>query len=440
MSIDLAAAARVLRKEIREATRDRNLVVNLVLVPLFLYPLVGFGAFQAIQIIQGISERRATLVGTLGDVPAAVFDSLSAPEKRAVAAAPAELAAALRRGDATAFRAWRLAAQESDELPPEALLVWPEGGEAIAGEAGTDGAAVAAADSAEVWFDRSRDRSTDAKAAIVDAFDSWRRARSLVDLAAVGLGESDLEPWPIEEENTASASEIGSYVLSLVLPMVLLLMLAMGTFYAGLDTVVGERERGTLETLLVSPLKRGEIILGKYLWVLLASVTTMVLNLASMAFFLGFVLKLIDSEEKIQVGIAPSAFVLILVTAILTAALVSAVLMVAAIPARSYREGQATLTPLYLLILVPGLVVASSAAPFTWRHALVPLLNSTALFEAALEGSAEATPVAVTWIVLAVATAIALRVAARIVAREDVYLENEMSLRELLRGRGGRNR
>ncbi len=217
-------------------------------------------------------------------------------------------------------------------------------------------------------------------------------------------------------------------------------MLAMGTFYSALDAVVGERERGTLETLLVSPLERGEILLGKYAWVLSASVVTLVLNLASMALFLGFLLQLVDIGEDVQVQIAPGAFGLIFVTAILTAALLSAVLMTAAIPAKTYREGQATLTPLYLMTMAPGLIVASSQQPFTVKQACVPLLNSCALFEAALKGEATVATVGITWVVLVAVTAAVLAVAARIVSREDIYLDPDLSLRRLLGGLGGRAR
>ncbi len=424
MKIEFDAVWRVLRKEIREATRDRNLVVNLVLVPVFLYPVLGFGAFQVMQIAQGFAEKQPTVVGVLGDVPGAVTDSLAVAENLETVVPPGDREAAFRARVPEAFRDWRLAAETDEEPAPDALLLWE-----------------ARNDSAAVWFDRSRDRSIDAKETVLEAVDSWRRGTALEDMAAVGLGEADLEPWPIETDNTATATQIGRYALSLILPMILLLMLAMGTFYAALDAVVGERERGTLETLLVSPLRRVEFILGKYLWVLSASVLSLVLNLASMAVFLAFVLKLVDIGEDIHVGISPGAFGLILVTAILTAGFLSAVLMLLAVPARTYREGQATLTPAYLVTMIPGLVVATSSAPFDLKVALVPLLNSTALFEAALKGDAGVGPVAVTWIVLAVATIAVLVAATRVMSREDVYLENELSLRQLFGGRrtgGGR--
>ena len=82
-------------------------------------------------------------------------------------------------------------------------------------------------------------------------------------------------------------------------------------------------------------------------------------------------------------------------------------------------------------------IVSASRDPFHMKQALIPLLNSVALFKSALLGEFPPGPVLVTLLVLAVATAAALAFAARIVAREDVYLEPRMRLRELLTGRGG---
>jgi ABC-type Na+ efflux pump permease subunit len=188
------------------------------------------------------------------------------------------------------------------------------------------------------------------------------------------------------------------------------------------------------QVIMPSPLYSGDVLIGKYLFVVLSAVTAFFLNLLSMSVFLGFVLQLIHLGDEIQVTIDPFSFLLMFVAAVLTAALLAAVFMVIAIPARTYREGQAALSPANLLAMVPGLVVGASREPFGLSQAFVPVLNSTALFEAVLEGKVEALPVAVTYLVLAVTTAAALFVAARIVARDDVFLEPRFSLRDLLKG------
>jgi sodium transport system permease protein len=272
-----------------------------------------------------------------------------------------------------------------------------------------------------------------------EELEKWGRSLALGALADVGLGEGDYDLWRLVEEDTASAAERGKRILASALPMILLLMLGLGTFYSALDAVVGERERGTLETILTSPLRRAELLLGKYVFVVLASVVALVLNLASMTIFLGFVLKLLD-VEGVSLQVSPEAFLLIVVTALFTAAFLAAVLMVIAIPSKTYREGQAVLTPFYFATFIPGLMVSTSNDPFSLRQAAIPLLNSVALFKSALLGELPAGPILVTLAVLASATGLALAVASRIVGREEVYLDPRVTLRGLLALAGRRNR
>lgn len=423
---------RVLGKEIREARRDRNLWINVVLVPLFLYPVLGFAFFQVFLIIRGMSEREATVIAVDPRTPAALTDSLDAAERVEIVALPPDLRGPDGEPDAAAFRRARAAAEaDSARRDIQAALLW---------DPREDGESSGAA--ATVLFDRSLQRSEEAKADILAAIDGWKRSRALDELAAVGLGERDLEVWPVELEDTASAEERGRRVLSMALPMILLLMLAQGTFYAALDTVVGERERGTWETLLTTPLARGEALLGKFLFVVAASVLALALNLASLTMFLGFLLQILGEgvAEKIAVTVSPGAVALILVTALLTASLVASVLMVLAAPARTYREGQAMLTPAYLVILVPGLVISFRRGAFDLEQAGIPILNSVALFKSVLRGEFPPGPILLTLAVLAAASVAALLVASRLVAREEVWFDPTMTLRRMLTRREGGSR
>lgn len=419
--IQFRSVVHVFRKEVREGTRDRNLLISVVVMPLFLYPVLGFGIFQVLQILQGISERATTVLAVSEQVPSAVADSLRALPHHEIVPLPDAITD--DSFDATRYRDWRQGALRREETVPDALLLWR-----------VDGAGV---DSATIVHDASRDRSSTARDRIVGIVEDWRRVRAERALEGVGLGERDLDLWSVEQENTASATQKGQELLSAVLPLILLLMLTMGTFAAVLDTVVGERERGTLETLLVSPLRKGEVLVGKYLFVVTSSLVAFLLNLGSMSLFLGFVLRLLDAGGEVRVGIDLVQFSLIMAAALLTAALLSALLMVLAITARTYREGQATLNPFYLLTMVPGLVVISSREPFGLSHALVPILNSTALFKSALRGEFPLLPFVVTYVVLGACTVATLAFAARLATREDVLLEPRVGLRKLLTGRSG---
>ena len=80
----------------------------------------------------------------------------------------------------------------------------------------------------------------------------------------------------------ASLDERGGSVWARLFPFLLVMMSLTGAFYPAVDLCAGEKERGTMETLLISPASRGEIVMGKFLTVVLASMMTALLNLLSM--------------------------------------------------------------------------------------------------------------------------------------------------------------
>lgn len=94
--------------------------------------------------------------------------------------------------------------------------------------------------------------------------------------------ESYAEPIRVKAEDVATAREVGGLVWGRLFPFLLVMMSLTGAFYPAIDLCAGEKERGTMETLLISPATRSEIVAGKFLTVLLASVMTALLNLISM--------------------------------------------------------------------------------------------------------------------------------------------------------------
>lgn len=423
MSIRLSAVLQVLRKEAGEMRRDRTLAINLVLIPLFLYPLMGLLGYQVWLIMEGASERRVSVAYLDGTAPSAVPFILS--ELHSVRWE--EIPGALGDGsgdapaDAGRFRAWRDSLDNAGADAPVALLQWRA-------------RAPAAPDTALVIWDSSSDRSAEVKTAMERAIDRVRDERVLGAALAAGLDSSDVRPWTVESRNIASAEERGRQILSYILPLTLMIFLNMGLMYTAVDSIVGERERETFETLLVAPLHRAELLLGKYAAVVAGSLLALVLNLASFTLFLGFVLRLLpgDFQQELRFGISPGAAGLILLTGLLTAAFLASLYMLAASPSKNYRQGQAAVMPLYFLGFMPAMMVITSPDPFTVARAAIPVMNSAGLIKAALLGRLAPAPAAVTLVVLAACTAAALYVTGRLGMREELYMDPEITLRRLL--------
>jgi sodium transport system permease protein len=409
-------ALRILRKESREALRDRSLVVHLFLIPLFLYPFLGFSAWQVFLLIQGASEKTSSLVYLDENLPPALSDSLKAQENLHFAPLPKRANFDAQGNLRQQFRNLR---EASGSDPLEAVVL---------------SQSEPAMQNFVVLFDSSRDRSARAKNQLSAVLNEYVEHERNELGRSVGMSAGDLEPLVISAKDTASKRQVGSYVLSLLVPVLLVIMLPQGAYYSTLDTVVGERERGTLETLVTSPLTRGEILLGKFLFVTLSSLVSFLLNFLSLAIFLAFALKLMGLQTAFSLQLGPGEALLVVGVALLTSAFLSAAMMIAAVPSKNYREGQSALMPLYLIPALAGIVIAAQGDQLSTVFALIPVVNVAALLRETIRGHFDLQMALLSLGSLAILTALFLAYAARIGRQEEILFDPGLTLRRLLRG------
>ncbi|WP_298868762.1 ABC transporter permease subunit/CPBP intramembrane protease [uncultured Gimesia sp.] len=181
---------------------------------------------------------------------------------------------------------------------------------------------------------------------------------------------------------------------SKLFPALLIIMAATGAFYPAIDLGAGEKERGTMETLLISPAKRTEIVLGKFLTVMVFSVSTALLNLASMGFTGRHMVNLAGSGALSRFGDMsfPSftALFWIVVLLIPLSALFSALCLAFATFARSSKEGQYYLTPLLMVTLGLTVFCLSPAVEINPFYSLMPIVGVALLLKGMLLSSVNA--------------------------------------------------
>jgi len=406
--------ALVLRKELGEAIRDKNLVLQLVILPLFMYPLMGFGAYQVFSVVRGMEEKVVLPVWVDGDLPAALRERIEDVDRIQLLPTPPELDAADAAPDATVYRELRDASQD----PPLVLLsYWSR--------AGTD--------SLRLYYESSSDRSSEMREALSTRIEAHRDSLVRVRAAEVGMSSVEVDLFDEERVNTASARQMGALILSMALPIFLMFMLGQGAYYAALDTVVGERERGTLETLFTSPLSKSEIFLGKFLYVVCSAMLTFVLNLASLLFFARYVLELMPLPFELSVQLPPLTVLAIVLAALLAAAGLAAVMMLSVVPAKHYREGQSALTPSYMLAGFSSFAVMGTTQTYGLKFALIPFVNVAALTKTAIGGELDLTFALTTYGSLALLSTVAVLIAARMASRESALFDPDLSLKQLFR-------
>jgi sodium transport system permease protein len=203
-------------------------------------------------------------------------------------------------------------------------------------------------------------------------------------------------------------------------------MSLMGAFYPAIDLSAGEKERGTMQTLLCAPISPREIILGKFLSVWTMAILMTLANLASV----GFAMSRIASQLG---GMASASLFVVTFLALLPVTFfISAVFLGLAVFAKDYKDGQNQLMPVFL----PAYLLAGAAAmpgvELTAKTALFPIVNVSLLVKAAFLGEATLPLVALTVGASVVYALLALFLAARVFEREDVLL-GASSLKKLFK-------
>jgi len=403
-------------RELRVALRERGVVINSILLPLLLYPVLLWLIFSAMMFIRGQEERFVSRIA-LVDFPAEHADlrqELADDEQVELVEPPAEPPAeSLRAGELDAVAEFLPAAGDAQALVENFRLL--------------------------LSFDASKDRSDKARERVVEALDAYRERWVRRQADALGVRPQEWEPFRIERRNVASGREVGAFLLGLLLPFLMIIMIAVGCFYPAVDATAGEHERSTWETLMSVAASRSSIVTAKYLYVATMGCIAGVLNLTAMTFSMRAILApmLGDAESELSFRIPLAALPVMAVAAVMLALFLAAGMMIFASFARTFKEGQSMVGPFYMLAIVPPLLVQSPDLELNLKLALIPIVNVTMLLREAIGGTFNWPLVGVTVVVELVTVALALALARRILQFEDILLGSYSgSLGKFLKQRG----
>ena len=390
------------RHELRMAFRERSIVVGSILMPLVLYPAILWLAFTGITFVQGQTEGQLARIvvhnGAL--VHPALSNALRVSGKFQVVKEPDAKRAAnlVRAGDVDVF-----------------ILFTPTTG---------DAAALAGNFSATLTFDASKERSAAARDRVASTIEKFRedwlereaRARS-VPAAAWGA-------FTLADRDVSTGRQVGALILSLMLPLFFVIMVAIGCFYPAIDTTAGERERGTWETMLTLSVPRTHVVLAKYLSVATLGCLAGLLNVSAMLLTIRPILAPLVARagEHLEFAVSPWSLPVVLLGAVLLAGFAAAGMMIFAVFARTFKEGQAMITPFYMLLFIPVFFMEDPEMTLTTKRALLPVMNVALMIREAIVGRLPWTQIGVTILSSVALIAVCVRVATVILRFEDVMI------------------
>lgn len=211
--------------------------------------------------------------------------------------------------------------------------------------------------------------------------------------STLGLNEKQLQgllqPIVLEKHDTAGERENWGEKIGGMLPYLLFILCFQGAMFPATDIGAGEKERGTLETLLISPIERNKIVLGKFFTIAFAGVMTALITVASMALWglvlsQGFALQFV-ADIMGQIGVLD--FVLMFLLLVPVVAIFAAVLLSISIYARSFKEAQSYMGPLVIVVIMPVIIALMPGVELKGGWAWVPLTNVALAMKELVKGT-----------------------------------------------------
>jgi sodium transport system permease protein len=350
------AARVVLRKELTDGLRDRRTLLMALLFPLLGPLTLGVALDFAAQSLQKVAREGITLP-VAGREHAPNLVAFLEGEARVVPAPP-DPEAAVRAGDFDAVLV----------VPPEFGARLREGRPAPV----------------QLVVDESRQASLGTVSAVRSLLAAWGQRTAAQRLVARGLHPAVVDPIAVETVDLATPASRAALFLS-ILPYFVVMSMFMGGMAVAIDTTAGERERQSLEPLLVNPVPRGAFVLGK------AAAATAFSALALGETLTGFgFLPLLLPPERVgfALQLAPGVLVRVLVVALPLLLLSNALMALVAVRARTFRQAQTTISLLMLIPAIPGVLLAlSPVRPQAWMQA-TPFLAEQVIVSRLVRGEA----------------------------------------------------
>jgi sodium transport system permease protein len=385
----------VLASELRQLVRDRRAVFAAVLLPALLYPLIFYASGKLESVgRETMAEREVT---ALLDFSAAVGGPEGEVARRARLALDARAPIVLTEVDASGLLALDPApvpdepeesGAPSDTADDSAVreralaLLGPSAHVLVTARPAPE---TAARTRFEVWYDvqddvahEGADRARDALRELAGELRIEARERLLGGDPASGLAPHTVD---VASDADKSGAALGRW-----LPFLALLVLISGGAYAALAVFAGEREAGTLETLLVQPVEHTDVARGKFLAVLVAGVVTVAVNLASLIACAVTGLAEMPGFDASSGAVPLDRLSAAAIVLLAPCALLTALLCLVCGKARTFREGQMLLMPVTFAVMLPTAIVLRPEAQLGVLTALLPFVGSGLALREALEG------------------------------------------------------
>lgn len=347
----------LVKKEIMDILRDKKTLIIMVIVPLLLYPSIIIGMTLVMNMVFSSQEEQ---VYTVGYKNSGIGEEIIPELQRLYEENEEELVCKLTFLSEEELQnghdVWLLVEQREDSLY------------------------------AEIAYASTDQASNYAESALSELLDLYKEELLKEKLNEEGLEEQFLQPLVQKSIDSATESESMGMSLGGSIGMLLITTVLLGAFYPAVDITTGEKERGTLETLLTLPVTNFQMIMSKYIAVSMFACATAILSIVALGGSVLFLVFGVSTELAAEFqGIAVQTVIvlvlLLLLAMITTALLITAICMCFCVFAKSNKEANNYMTPVMLIIMFASMVGMIPSVELNYQTALIPLVNVSLLMK-----------------------------------------------------------
>lgn len=374
--------AALYKKEMTDILRDKKTILMMIVVPLILYPLIFIGSMALSASIINASTSSTYRIG---------FDQVpEAPELRDFFSEAAKEYGydflyltpngLQEEGNGAVITVLHEDGENTEYATYEEALKNGYLDAYLTKETADDADGNQSGEVYRINYLASETDSQTAASMIEDMLEEYRQSLREEKLIEAGLLPDDiLYPISYEYQDMSSNEETMGSFLGYIIPFLMITSILMGAMYPAIDTTAGEKERGTLETLLTLPVRNLEMIMSKFLATSTVAVAAALLNLVSMGILGAYMYESMQAASDIPmefnvISYLPAIFIMILCVAVF-ALFASAVCLCVCIFARSFKEAQNYTTPVMLVFMFAGMAGMIPAVILDGITSLIPVVN-----------------------------------------------------------------
>jgi len=342
----------IFRKEFTDTIRDRRTLFVMIIFPLLLVPLLLTVVAKLQSSSMQKAEERIIRVGLVTNGNALDFpkDLMQSGGLRTIEGIPADSAQAFINRDS--LDAFIVVARNFDI-------------EVRQMRAGT----------ISLYYKSSEDYDM-VKRRLTTVIERFERSLMSARFKKLNLDESIVHAVQLEQHDVASAKERFGKAIGGMVPYFFVIFCFLGAMYPAIDLAAGEKERGTMETLLTAPVSRFQILLGKFAVVVLAGILSAVVSLLGVYVAVTQIEEIPPELMQLIMSILDVQTIVLVFSLLLPLTVFfAAILLSLSIFAKSYKEAQSLISPLSIVIILPVLVGVMPGVELDSVTAMIPVLN-----------------------------------------------------------------